>query len=656
MQNTPTPAVWIVAEQDEHGLRPGTIEILSEGRELADHLRGSLSVVILGQNPAQYVESLNQRNVDHIYLVEHPLLTHYNTDGYVAALADMVVEYQPYLVLISATPNGQDLAPRLAARLNAGIVTGCIQVKINRQGELQFVKPTCQGKVYSTITCTSDPPYFATIRPGVIGIEPPSPISHPEVTRREPAIRPEMLHAHHLEIIPGDPRRIDLRQAEKILTGGGGVGDQETWRLIEESANCLGASVGGTRVSTDKGLCARPRLIGQTGKRVKPKYYLAAGVSGSDYHLRGVDTECIIAINTDQQALIFERCQLGIVGDLREILPLLIKKLSEKETKIAYTDATSAPAEGPPSAAAQICSSISGFVSIKIIVCVKQVLDTDFSLEIIPGGNSVKQVGLPRFRSGPVYMINPADHCALEEALVLKEQFQAEVIVITAGPDHAEDVLRLCLARGADRAIHLKVPPEITLDAWTTSKILSREISKLGFDLILCGDQSLDASAGQVGPALAELLDIPQVTRAIELDLDAAKFQLITQRLLERGVRQVIQCQLPALVTVSELANEPSYIVGIRSRRVPVEHIERRSISPSDEIPEARCRVQKITPPRPRPRKMERPDAKMSASERMKFLMTGGSRKKAESNIFEGTPDTAAERIINFLKEKEMLE
>lgn len=327
MQKKPTPVVWIVAEYDEHGLRPCTVEVISEGRDLADRLGGSLSVIILGYNLTQYVESLSRRNVDQIYLVEHPLLADYNPDAYVTALADMVTEHQPYLILISATPNGKDFSPRLGVRLQAGIVTGCVSVKLNRQGQLQFTKPTYQGKVYSAITCSCGPPYVATICPGVIGIEPPGPISHPEVIRKNPDIRPEVLKVRYLETIPGDPSRIDLREAEKIVAGGGGVGDKETWGLIEASAESLGASVGGTRLAFDKGFCKRTRLIGHTGKRVSPKFYLGAGLSGSNYHLRGVETDCLIAINIDQEAPIFDHCQLGIIGDLHKVLPALIRKL-----------------------------------------------------------------------------------------------------------------------------------------------------------------------------------------------------------------------------------------------------------------------------------------------------------------------------------------
>jgi electron transfer flavoprotein alpha subunit len=261
--------------------------------------------------------------------VEHPLLLDYSTDGYVRTLEQLILDYEPHLVLISATPYGQDFAPRLAARLRASIVTGCVSVKLNRQGDLQFVKPIYNDKVYSTILCASKPPFFATIRPGVIGVEPPGRTSQPEVITRVPDLSEEMLRTRSVKFIPGDPKRVDLREAERIVAGGQGV-NKESWCLVTEAAERLGASVGGTRMAVDKGYCGNHRMIGQTGKRVKPKFYLAVGISGSEYHLRGVDTECLIAVNHDKNAPIFDRCNLGVVGDLRQILKALFARLKQK--------------------------------------------------------------------------------------------------------------------------------------------------------------------------------------------------------------------------------------------------------------------------------------------------------------------------------------
>jgi electron transfer flavoprotein beta subunit len=292
----------------------------------------------------------------------------------------------------------------------------------------------------------------------------------------------------------------------------------------------------------------------------------------------------------------------------------------------------------------------------KIIVCVKQVLDTGYSLDIDSEEGILRQIGLPRSRPGPVYCMNPDDNSALEEAMALKDAFGAEVVAVTLGPARAQSVLELCLARGADRAVHLECSSELELDAWATSQILSSEITQRGYDLVLCGNQSLDTYDGLVGPILAELLEIPQVTRSIKLELEAGNSRLIVHRLLERGGRHVVQCQLPALITLMEVANEPPYISERRIRGVSKECIEKRTILASGESFQTRCKIKMITSPRPRPRRISGPDSGMSAAERMRAMMMGDTgSKKVERDIFQENPDAAGEKIISFLSDKGLL-
>jgi electron transfer flavoprotein alpha subunit len=337
MQIESTPplekAVWVVAEHDSRGVMPCTLETLTTGREIADSLHSSLGAILLGQAIGEHLTpALSEYGVDHICLLEHPLLENYNTDGYVAALAALIQSFQPSLLLLSATPNGRDLGPRLAARLNANVVTNCVSIKLNKQSELQFIKPTHQEKVYSTITCLPESLTLATLLPDVIDIASPRQGATPQVTRWEPSIPPEAVSVMHIETIPGDPSQIDIQEAEKLVVGGQGIENKQNWTLIEELAECLSASVGGTRIAADIGLCAKQRMIGQTGKRVKPLLYFAIGVSGSIYHMKGVEAKNIIAINSDPNAPILDHCQLGFVGDLQEILPVLLDKLRHSET------------------------------------------------------------------------------------------------------------------------------------------------------------------------------------------------------------------------------------------------------------------------------------------------------------------------------------
>lgn len=282
----------------------------------------------------------------------------------------------------------------------------------------------------------------------------------------------------------------------------------------------------------------------------------------------------------------------------------------------------------------------------RVVVCVKQIMDTNVALHIDAGAKKVVHQDEPQ----PVYMINPADRCALEEAMYLQQRFGSEVIAITFGPDRAETIMRYCLARGADRAIHLHYPPDFTPDAWVTSEVIAGEIKEQCCDLVICGEKSLDNGGGQVGPIVAELLNLPQITKVIMLKVDDANKALVAHRLLERGDREVVECPLPALVTVNEMINQPRY-VSIRKRlQIDVDTIESRMVSFSGDNLERRCRVLSVGLPKLRPRKITMPDAAMSASERMKFMMSGGKAKK-ESALFEGSTEEAVERVVNCLKE-----
>lgn len=288
-------------------------------------------------------------------------------------------------------------------------------------------------------------------------------------------------------------------------------------------------------------------------------------------------------------------------------------------------------------------------MGVSVIVCVKQVMNTRVPLQIVEGSNLVVQS-----EPEPVYIIDPASRCALEEAMSLKQRLGAEVTAITAGPSSAEKVLRICLARGADRVVHILCPQEMALDVWVTTVILSQEIKKQRCDLLLCGDKSLDDCGGQVGPALAELLGFPQVTRVIALKVQTRHKRLVAQRLLERGDREIVECPLPALISVMALAHELRYVSVHRRLLVRDNPVERYDASLLDVSSQQLCRTVAVDWPRPRPKKITMPDSTMSAAERMLFLMSGGQTKK-EGGIFEGSAEEAADRVIEFLQERGFL-
>lgn len=342
--------IWVIAEHDENGLRQCTHEILTEAYRLADELCGRCCLVLIGHNLHELADSLTAYDIDICYLVEHPLLKQYRTESVISALTQLIKEFShpsPLLILVSATPNGQDFAPRLAMRLEFDMISNCVMVKtepdndvgmdkeIPQKPHFYFIKPTHQDKIYTTLTCLADSPILATLRPGAISVDLQNNKKNvkPQFIKFIPQLNNDSECVQILQEIPGDAKTIDLREAEMIIAGGRGVENISGWQLIEQFADILGASIGGSRMIMDMGFIGRERVIGQTGKNVHPKLYVAAGISGSDFHLRAVETEHLIAINKDRAAPIFKICKLGILGNLHEILPLTIQKLKKLQSK-----------------------------------------------------------------------------------------------------------------------------------------------------------------------------------------------------------------------------------------------------------------------------------------------------------------------------------
>ncbi len=289
----------------------------------------------------------------------------------------------------------------------------------------------------------------------------------------------------------------------------------------------------------------------------------------------------------------------------------------------------------------------------KIIVCIKQVLDTRVPLVV---NSSVMQK-----EPSPVYIMNPADRVALEKALEMKASLAGgEITAITAGPARAEQVLRMALASGADEAVHLKDEVFEVSDAYTTALALSKVVKELGYTVILCGNKSLDIGAGQVPAYLGKLVDVPQVTGVIQLEIISQERVRLWRR-LERGKRQIVECPLPALFTIDPLAGQPRYVSefalrqsverGIRNLMLTDIGLTQTHVGSQASL----IRVVSLSSPRPRPKKIYIPDGSMSASQRMSYLLSSGLAKGKESNLLEGRADYLAKQVIEYLVEEGML-
>jgi electron transfer flavoprotein alpha subunit len=324
--------VCVIAETNEQGLRECTLEAIGEGRTAADQLGCGLTLILIGHRLDRFIEMAAGQGADTVYLIDHPLLANYSTDGFVGALEESLVELNPRLTLVSATILGQDMAPRLAFRMRMAIITDCLWVKIGSQGETNCIKPAYQEKIHITYTFPPGQAVMASLRPGVIGYIPPRRSRPIELIRHLPKLNETMIRTQKTGSVRGDPHTIDLVEAESVVAGGRGIRIHDDWKLIEDLVDALGAAVGGSRLALDLGYIPRHRLIGQTGQSISPRLYLAVGISGTLHHTEGVKARVMIAINKDRGAPIFNLCDLGIVADLYDLLPALTRRIRQEKT------------------------------------------------------------------------------------------------------------------------------------------------------------------------------------------------------------------------------------------------------------------------------------------------------------------------------------
>jgi electron transfer flavoprotein alpha subunit len=325
--------ILVLVEHREETPVDVSYEMLDDARKLADSLKQQVIAVVLGgPDLPDVTRKLAVHGADRVLYGRHARLQDYETRTFVGVMAGICRDVLPATVILPATPNGQDLAARLAARLGVGLISSCLKFTLGPEKAIQGVKETHQGKVYATLSCTGPRPHLFTFKPGAVGVGPESKRRTAKATELETLCIPEETgDTRTLEFIPADPRTVDLTEADMIVGGGAGVGDRETFEQLQELADLLGASVGGTRPAVDHGWIPFERQIGQTGKIVSPRLYLAAGISGASLHTMGIkDAENIIAINTDTNAPIFKMAHLSAMNDLREVLPVLVEKLKQR--------------------------------------------------------------------------------------------------------------------------------------------------------------------------------------------------------------------------------------------------------------------------------------------------------------------------------------
>lgn len=334
-KNEDYKGVWVFIEQRDNKIDTVGLELLSEGRKLANELKVELAGVLLGEGVSELAKECFALGAEKVYLIEGPVFKNYRTDSYTDAIVEVINKYKPEILLFGATNNGRDFAARIAVRITTGLTADCTALSIDPETRLlRQTRPAFGGNVMATILCPNHRPQMATVRPKVMKQEQPDYTRTGEIIRYESSVKEEDITTKILEIVENLTHTVNLQDAEIIVSGGRGIGGPEHYHLIEELADALGGVAGSSRAAVDAGWVPHYRQVGQTGKTVSPKLYIACGISGAIQHLAGMKTsEIIIAINTDPEAPIFSVATFGIVADLHKVVPLLTEKINALKNK-----------------------------------------------------------------------------------------------------------------------------------------------------------------------------------------------------------------------------------------------------------------------------------------------------------------------------------
>ena len=320
--------VYVFVEQREGVLQNVALELLSKARELADALNEKVYAMLLGHNLSTQAQECIAYGADTVLRVDAPELATYTTEPYAQAIYQIITENKPSIVLIGATTIGRDLGPRLSARVETGLTADCTGLEIGEDGGLLMTRPAFGGNLMATIVCKEHRPQMSTVRPGVMrmgqrDLNRKGTIEDVKINFDQSKFRVRVI-----ETVKETKNLIDITEANVLVSGGRGVGNAEGFDMLREMAGAIGAEVSASRAMVDAGVLGHERQVGQTGKTVRPDLYFAMGISGAIQHLAGMEeSEYIIAINKDKFAPIFNVADLGIVGDVRKIVPLLTEKL-----------------------------------------------------------------------------------------------------------------------------------------------------------------------------------------------------------------------------------------------------------------------------------------------------------------------------------------
>lgn len=321
--------IFIIVEQRDLQIRKVSLELLSQGRKIADQIGETVVAVVLGQGIEGLVQTVTAAGADKVILIDDEKLKDYTTGAYTSVLNKLIRKEEPQAVLMGNTAIGKDLTPRLAHRLGVGLASDCTGMEVDANSFLTFKRPIYAGKAFAYLS-SNVRPILATIRPNTFKAEAPDASRQSEVVKETADIDSADLRAILKEVAIAASKRPDLTEANIIVSGGRGMKGPENYVILEELADVIGAAVGASRAAVDSGWKEHKFQVGQTGKTVAPTLYIACGISGAIQHLAGMgSSKFIVAINKDPEANIFNVADYGIVGDLFDVVPILTQEFKK---------------------------------------------------------------------------------------------------------------------------------------------------------------------------------------------------------------------------------------------------------------------------------------------------------------------------------------
>lgn len=320
--------IYVFVEQRGGAIQNVALELLHKARELAEQLNEKVYALFLGYQIKEKAQELISYGADTVLCIDAPELEQYNTEPYTQAIVQVINEKKPSILLIGATTIGRDLGPRISARIETGLTADCTGLEISEDRDLLMTRPAFGGNLMATIMCKEHRPQMSTVRPGVMLKGEKDTSRKGEIEEVKINFDTSKFKVKILETVKEEKNKIDITEAKILVSGGRGVGNGDGFKKLQKLADTLHAEVSSSRALVDAGIAPHDCQVGQTGKTVRPDLYIATGISGAIQHLAGMEeSDYIIAINRDKNAPIFQYADLGIVGDVNQIIPMLTEEL-----------------------------------------------------------------------------------------------------------------------------------------------------------------------------------------------------------------------------------------------------------------------------------------------------------------------------------------